>query len=126
MREEIRTTPTVQFERLAENNQPLTALKIVAAVHNITGRYAGVVRNGAGMQQGLAMLETIANRLPAPDSRRNCEAANIQQVATLILRSALARTESRGAHFRTDFPEHDDTRFRKHSILHRHRVTFES
>jgi succinate dehydrogenase/fumarate reductase flavoprotein subunit len=40
-------------------------------------------------------------------------------VASVILRSALARTESRGAHFRIDYPLRDDARFHKHSVLGR-------
>jgi succinate dehydrogenase/fumarate reductase flavoprotein subunit len=35
------------------------------------------------------------------------------------LQSGLARTESRGAHFRNDFPQRDDMQFQKHSVLSR-------
>ncbi|PYP87917.1 MAG: hypothetical protein DMG65_16190 [Candidatus Angelobacter sp. Gp1-AA117] len=35
----------------------------------------------------------------------------------LIARSAQARRESRGAHYRTDYPAHDDARFKRHSII---------
>jgi succinate dehydrogenase/fumarate reductase flavoprotein subunit len=41
----------------------------------------------------------------------------MSRVAHAILASALARTESRGAHFRNDFPRRDDERFLKHSAL---------
>jgi L-aspartate oxidase len=37
-------------------------------------------------------------------------------VALLVARAALWREESRGAHFRYDFPERDDARWRVHSI----------
>jgi len=33
-----------------------------------------------------------------------------------VAQSALAREESRGAHYRTDFPTHNDAKFLKHSV----------
>jgi len=41
----------------------------------------------------------------------------MSRVAHAILASALARTESRGAHFRNDFPHRDDQNFLKHSLF---------
>jgi fumarate reductase flavoprotein subunit len=40
-------------------------------------------------------------------------------VAESIVQSALRRTESRGAHQRTDFPARDDQKFLAHSLVHR-------
>jgi L-aspartate oxidase len=60
-------------------------------------------------------------------SRRLAEAMALSHVAHAILQSALARTESRGAHFRNDYPQRDDVRFRKHSIVKSHApVVFET
>ncbi len=126
MREESRSATIADCKTSEpEPDNALSAAQVVERVHNVTGRYAGVVRDGEGMQQGLAMLSSFANRLPHPDSRANCEARNLHQAATLILRSALARLESRGAHYRTDCPTHDDVRFRKHSVVKRAEITFE-
>jgi succinate dehydrogenase/fumarate reductase flavoprotein subunit len=36
----------------------------------------------------------------------------------------LAREESRGAHYRLDFPLHNDAKYLKHSVIHDDKVTF--
>jgi succinate dehydrogenase/fumarate reductase flavoprotein subunit len=47
--------------------------------------------------------------------------ANIVTVSNLIARAALRRQESRGAHFRNDFTQHDDRRWKAHvsDVTHR-------
>jgi succinate dehydrogenase/fumarate reductase flavoprotein subunit len=59
-------------------------------------------------------------------SRRLGEARSLCMVANAILQSALARTESRGAHYRSDYPRRDDENFGRHSIFGREQqVIFE-
>lgn len=77
----------------------------------------GIVRTRLTLTEALKFLEGTANRLPTMDTRRHCEAHNLHTVATLIARCALARLESRGAHYRLDYPAHDDLKFRKHSVI---------
>jgi len=84
----------------------------------------GVVRDGASLAAALGELVEIGERLPRDGTRRALEASNLQQVAVLIARSALAREESRGAHFRTDFPQHDDGRFLRHSVVREDAIGF--
>ena len=50
---------------------------------------------------------TMQAELPPATTRENAELRNLHTVAELIVASALARKESRGAHARTDFPQHD-------------------
>jgi succinate dehydrogenase/fumarate reductase flavoprotein subunit len=47
------------------------------------------------------------------------ETQNMLTVARCMAQAALAREESRGTHFRSDFPQPDDGRFLGHLILHR-------
>jgi L-aspartate oxidase len=58
-------------------------------------------------------------------SRREFEARNLQIAGLLVARSALAREESRGAHYRTDFPDHNDAKFLKHSVVRGEKIGFE-
>jgi L-aspartate oxidase len=127
MREEMRSIAQDPLEKKIEQNikdQPEKAEQAIRVIQNVMWRHAGVVRDGAGLQEAMTMIAALRDRLPPPVSRRSCEAINIQQAAWLIVRSAIARKESRGAHFRTDFPTHDDANFRKHSIVREEKITF--
>jgi L-aspartate oxidase len=84
---------------------------------------AGVVRSGEKLHGALKELTTTATADDRLD-RAHGEARNLLQCAELIVRSAIAREESRGAHYRIDFPAHDDARFRKHSIVQSETIRF--
>jgi L-aspartate oxidase len=94
--------------------------------------YAGLLREESTLRQGITAQEACAAVLAemagaGKGSRRLSEALAMSRVAHTILASALARTESRGAHFRNDFPRRDDAHFQKHSIFERDgQVTFEA
>jgi L-aspartate oxidase len=62
---------------------------------------AGVIRNGAGLAHALAVLTQIEA------TARSAELRNMATAALLIAASAYARTESRGGHFRSDYPKAD-------------------
>lgn len=57
-------------------------------------------------------------------TRASLELGNLHAVAELIVLSALEREESRGAHYRIDFPKRDDTGFAKHSLVRGREVSF--
>jgi succinate dehydrogenase/fumarate reductase flavoprotein subunit len=92
---------------------------------------AGLLRQELTMLQGQADLDEIASTLArlaqaGKSSRRLVEAQALTAVAQTILRAAMARTESRGAHFRNEFPQRDDDNFRKHSVERYGQVRFEA
>jgi L-aspartate oxidase len=86
-------------------------------IQRIAWENCGIVRSGQGLREARERLEALAPQLP--------EERSIHQVALLIARCALAREESRGAHFRTDYPEAREI-FAKHSIIRKDSdVTFQ-
>src|SRR5262245_40830753 len=99
--------------------------QFIQEIQQLMWQRVGIVRTRQEMTEALRHLQSARDRLPLPSSRRNCEARNIHTAALLITRSALARLESRGAHYRTDYPAHDDVRFKKHSVATEKAVRFE-
>ena len=84
---------------------------------------AGLLRD----VQGLSLMKQALDDMRAgiAPHRGSIELANLHTVAGLIVDSALAREESRGAHYRNDFPHRDDLHFSQHSVVRRGRVVFE-
>jgi succinate dehydrogenase / fumarate reductase, flavoprotein subunit len=91
-------------------------------------RYVGVFRDAAGLQTALdtviALRERYA-RVAVGDKGRvfnqaltfALELGYMLDCAEAIVRSAMARTESRGAHARTDFPDRNDAEWHKHVLV---------
>jgi fumarate reductase flavoprotein subunit len=93
---------------------------------------AGIYRDRAGLESACAAVEALRERFARTvldDGSRTfntelvawLELENLFDVAEAVLRSALGREESRGAHQRTDFPARDDERFLAHSLASRGR-----
>jgi len=83
---------------------------------------AGLLRDAAGLSAMQAELERL-RAVPAAE-RASLELGNLHAVAELIVLSALAREESRGAHYRNDFSKRDDVHFARHSVVRGAEVTF--
>jgi L-aspartate oxidase len=77
----------------------------------------GLARDGPGLVALARWLEGCRATAPAhPADRAAAEDRNLLDVASAMVASALFREESRGSHYRTDFPGPDD-RFRGHTLL---------
>jgi L-aspartate oxidase len=97
---------------------------LIGQIQLILENEIGIVRTRMGMQKAIKTLEEMAPRLAHPKTRRSYEASNLHLAALLLARSALAREESRGAHYRMEYPDHDDKKFLKHSVVRGDKVVF--
>ena len=91
---------------------------------------AGIYRTEASLKETCAKIEELQDRMGNVRVTDKSRTFNTELTSALELEymldvgealcfSALARTESRGSHQRTDFPERDDEKFLKHSLAYR-------
>jgi len=92
---------------------------VLEQIRTIVWKDVGIIRDGRDLALAIEQLGTLELARPETPSRAACELYNIWTLARLIARSALAREESRGSHYRADFPYRNDEDFRKHSLIAR-------
>ncbi len=104
--------------RSSVGRSPLTTTE----VRDLMWKSVGLFRTREGMEDAVAKLEAsyAAHRDALANARADDGDAwkqfNLVTVARLIARAALRRLESRGAHYRADFPERDDIHWKAHVV----------
>jgi L-aspartate oxidase len=93
--------------------------KAVEEARGILWDKVGIIREGKHLSEAVKRLQELAGFDTTQCSRPVCEASNILTVAPLIARCALAREESRGAHYRSDFPLKKESQPPRHSYISR-------
>ena len=84
--------------------------RVSTEIRRLMWENVGILRNGTGLRSTLIDFERLLNGRLGPKS------GNLLSAAILVTRAALWREESRGAHFRTDFPDTME-QWRVHSII---------
>jgi len=88
-------------------------------IRDLMWRRAGLFRTREGLTDAVEILDRAD--LPGPATADACRYRNLLTIARLIARAALRREESRGGHFREDFPKRDDIHWKAHFIDHAER-----
>lgn len=94
----------------------------ITELRDLMWKYAGLLRDAVGLHEAQRRLDALAVTMPRGMFRRALEARNLHTVAELIVAAALGREESRGAHYRNDFPERDAVA--RHSVMAKGRLEF--
>ncbi|MFD0528843.1 FAD-binding protein [Kitasatospora arboriphila] len=109
---------------LEASTVPLLAPEARAEIQRLMSRGAGVLRSAGSMAataEGLTVLAREASAYldegkPADPRVETWEAANLHLVATALVAAAARREETRGCHWREDFPDRDDARWQHHLV----------
>jgi fumarate reductase (CoM/CoB) subunit A len=101
-------------------------IEIMRALQDLMYDKVGVLRTGNGLREAIAEIQDLKKKAKDmkihPSSRYNNEwvdavdILDMLQLGEISARSAMFREESRGAHYREDFPQQDDRIWRKHSL----------
>lgn len=86
-----------------------------AKIRELMWKQVGILRGGKDLAATVKELTELELPKTANPGRPEHELNNLRELAVLMARSALAREESRGSHYRSDFPYRDDDDFAKHS-----------
>ncbi|MFO0913859.1 MAG: L-aspartate oxidase [Pirellulales bacterium] len=116
MPEEYRVLPLTGPVRDRSSDPPLDLEDIRNSLKSIMWRAVGVRRERQGLQRAAEAVDTwcryvLPRQFSAPDG---WELQNMLTVSRVMIRAALAREETRGVHLRSDFPDVDDERWRRH------------
>ncbi|MFC1916701.1 L-aspartate oxidase [Chloroflexota bacterium] len=95
--------------------QVVPALSL-SALQQLEWDKVGIIRSKEGLTQVADILAVWQKALPQPTDRPSCELSNLVLTGRLVTEAALLRKESRGAHFRSDFPR-SSPRWQHHIVL---------
>jgi L-aspartate oxidase len=107
--------------RVEESSEPLDLSDIRNSLKSLMWRSAGVRRTGDQLAEAAEDVDRWCSYvLPRQfNEPGGWELQNMLTVARLVIRGALAREETRGVHVRTDYPQTDNTHWRRHLTFRR-------
>ncbi len=109
-----------QVRAAVSRNSGTPVRELLRELQSVMSARAGLIREAEGLHMAQASIDALRGEVPravavAPRERAQlCTISQVLDVAECIVRSALARSESRGAHYRLDYPERDDEAWLKH------------
>ncbi|UJF33102.1 L-aspartate oxidase [Paenibacillus hexagrammi] len=116
----LERSPQLEVDALRTESPKQAVVEKRLKLQKVMLRYAGLKRSAQGLQKG---YEELTRQLPFYDTimtkREEYEFANLLNCALLTTMAAIAREESRGGHYREDFPQRDDEHWLKHIVCKR-------
>jgi L-aspartate oxidase len=98
---------------------------LMKRIRDTAWKNIGIIRDGKELMAMIDLLSSYDEKLNSTAvTRKGLQTRNIFIISKLIVESALKREESRGAHYRSDYPEKLDFEWKVHSILKKGKPNF--
>ncbi len=113
-------------DRGLSSGQGVNTGTLISSLRSLMSREVGILRDSQGLEEAREFVDFHMGNQSLYDcvDKDVLEFANMLTVADLIVKAASIREESRGTHMRSDFPERDDKKWKKHIILKDGRVSY--
>ena len=92
----------------------LVSAAVMADSQRVMTDKVGVLRTASGMTEAVDDLAALANKAEDDPRTESWAVTNLVTISSALATAALLREETRGSHWREDFPEHDDEHWRGH------------
>jgi L-aspartate oxidase len=102
-------------EAIKNSDKPPAECVMRKKIQDVMWREVGIMRNGKELAEAIKQLEAMEILKSEKPGRSGHELRNLHTLAMVMAKAALAREESRGSHYRSDFPYQNDEVFGKHS-----------
>ena len=108
--------PRLTADVESSSRTELDMADVRSSLRSLMWRNVGIERNGPHLEEASEIISFWSRYIldKTFDSPAGWELQNMLEVATLVARSAALRTETRGVHYRTDFPITDDVHWKVH------------
>ncbi|MBU1026300.1 MAG: L-aspartate oxidase [Candidatus Margulisbacteria bacterium] len=109
------TNPKSEITKAHLKDKELQRFKLI--IKSNMWKEVSIVRSKESLLQAQKMINEVDRKLDfEPAAKEEIELKNLTLLAKLITQAALDRPESRGAHYRSDFPKSDDKNWKKHLV----------
>jgi L-aspartate oxidase len=102
-----------------DHHESFDVADVRVSLKSLMGRLAGVERSGEELREAVDSIRSFASYVMRYqfDHESGWELQNLMLTAACIVDAALARTESRGVHYRSDHPRPNDENWRRHLTM---------
>jgi L-aspartate oxidase len=116
----IKLSPTklkIKHRSKHRRSEQTNLAEIRKSIRSLMWEKVGIVRGAETLKEALAHLQKYTDLQPS--TRSGFELQNMIDLSRFIIDGALARRESRGAHYRSDYPNRDDIHWHRHITFQR-------